>query len=58
MGLKGPEPMNFVREQQTLEREEKEKQRDKEKLDREKKDERLKKLRQFEIEQKARDNER
>jgi len=49
MGLKGPELMNFVREQQTLERE---KQREKEKQDKEKEDERL------EIEQKAKEDER
>ena len=58
MRLKWPELMNFVREQQTLERKEREKQRDKEKLDREKEDERLEKLRQFEIKQKAKEDER
>ena len=51
MGLKGPELMNFVRQQQTLEREEREKQREKEKQDKEKEDERL------EIEQKAKEDE-
>jgi len=58
MRLKWPELMNFVREQQTLERKEREKQRDKDKLDREKEDERLEKLRQFEIKQKAKEDER
>jgi len=57
MGLKGPELMNFVREQQTLEREEREKQREKEKQDREKEDERLELMRRHEIEQKAKEDE-
>jgi len=58
MGLKGPELMNFVREQQTLEREEREKHREKEKQDREKEDERLELTRRHEIEQKAKEDER
>jgi len=52
MGLKGPKLINFVREQQTIERKEREKQREKN-LDRKKEDERLKKLRLFEVKQKA-----
>jgi len=58
MGLKGPELMNFVREEQTLEREEREKQREKEKQDREKEDERLELMRRHEIEQKAKEDAR
>ena len=57
MGLKGPEIMNFVREQQNLEREEREKQRlfdaeekEKERQDKAKEDERLEKTRLFELE--------
>jgi len=57
MGLKGPELMNFVREQRTLEREKREKQREKEKQDREKEDERLQLMRRHEIEQKAKEDE-
>ena len=58
MGLKGPELMNFAREQQTLSRERRERQREKEKLDREKEDERLQLMRRHEIEQKAKEDER
>jgi len=47
MGLKGVEIMNFVREQQTLEREE-----------REREDKLMDKLKLFEIEEKAKMNER
>jgi len=46
MGLKGPELMNFVRDQQILEREEREKQRQ----DKEKEGEQLERMRLFEIE--------
>jgi len=45
MGLKGPHLISFVRDQQNLEREEREKQTEKEKQDREKDDERLEKMR-------------
>ena len=46
MGLKGPELMNFVRDQHILEREEREKQRQ----DKEKEGEQLERMRLFEIE--------
>jgi len=50
MGLKGSEIMNFVREQQTQEREEREKQRLFEAERKAKEDERLERTRLFELE--------
>jgi len=47
MGLAGSELMNFVREQQTLERE-----------DREKEDKHLELMRRYELEKKVKENER
>jgi len=48
MGLKGPELMNFVRDQHILEREERE--REKQRQDKEKEGEQLERMRLFEIE--------